>query len=57
MDLGELRDELLQLKQRAAPWGFGLAVNSITVSAPEDDTENDLLIDPLHDRAIEKAPE
>jgi hypothetical protein len=25
--------------------------------APEDDTENDLLIDPLHDRAIEKAPE
>ena len=29
-----LSDELLQLKQRAAPWGFGLAVNGITASAP-----------------------
>jgi|LauGreDrversion4_2_1035121.scaffolds.fasta_scaffold254268_3 hypothetical protein len=38
MDLSELSDELLQLKQRAAPWGFGLAVNGITASAPSPST-------------------
>jgi hypothetical protein len=26
MDRSELSDELLRLKQRAAPWGFGLAL-------------------------------
>lgn len=33
MDLSELSNELLRLKQRAAPWGFGLAVKAITACA------------------------